>query len=118
MSQILVVDDEQEILDSTGDLLRECGFDVAVVQRAEEVVPAMQREEPGLVLHDYRMPGLDLARQIADIRSRPEFAHVRVVVFTASLVSLREAQRIGADACIEKPFDLETLLRVCRQALG
>jgi len=114
VKRILLVDDDREIVKSTAQLLRVFGYKVTVCVDADRVVEMMHSQRPDVVLHDVRMPGLDLRAQVRAIRDDPDIARVPIVLFTAVLSAKELAEEVGADDAIKKPFDSETLRRVLR----
>ncbi len=114
MKRILLVDDDRDVVKSTAQLLQAFGYKVTVCVDADRVVEMMHSQRPDVVLHDVRMPGLDLRAQVRAIRDDPDIARVPIVLFTAVLSAKELAQEVGADDAIEKPFDSETLRRVLR----
>ena len=114
MKRILLVDDDREIVASTAELLQAFGYEVTVCADADRVLEMMHSKRPDIVLHDVRMPGLDLRAQLCAIRDDPEVGQTLVVLFTAVLSAKELAEEVGADDAIEKPFDSETLRTVLR----
>ncbi len=114
MKRILLVDDDREIVKSTAELLEAFGYDVTTCADADHVLEMMRSQRPDVVLHDVRMPGLDLRAQLRAIHDDPDIGLVPVVLFTAVLSAKELAAEVGADDAIEKPFDSETLRRVLR----
>ena len=114
MKRILLVDDDREIVKSTARLLHAFGYKVTVCVDAGRVLEVMHSQRPDVVLHDVRMPGLDLRAQVRAIRDDPGIAHVPIILFTAVLSAKELAEEVGADDAIKKPFDSETLRRVIR----
>jgi two-component system, OmpR family, alkaline phosphatase synthesis response regulator PhoP len=112
VKRILLVDDDRDILGSTAELLRAFGYDVATCSDSDRVIEMMHSQRPDLVLHDVRMPGLDLRDQLRAIRDNPDLVHIPIVLFTAVLSARELAAEVGADGAIEKPFDPEDLRRV------
>jgi CheY-like chemotaxis protein len=112
VKRILLVDDDREIVKSTAQLLQAFGYEVTVCVDADCVVEMMHNYRPDVVLHDVRMPGLDLRAQVRAIRDDPDIARVPIILFTAVLSAKELAEEVGADDAIEKPFDAETLRRV------
>jgi CheY-like chemotaxis protein len=116
VKRILLVDDDREILQSTAELLRTFGYDVTTCIEAERVLEMMKSQHPDLVLHDVRMPGLDLRAQLRAIRDDSDVSHTPVVLFTAVLSAKELAAEVGADDAIEKPFDANALRRVIERS--
>ena len=114
MKRILLVDDDRDIVKSTAQLLQAFGYEVTVCIDADRVLEMMHRQRPDVVLHDVRMPGLDLRAQVRAIHDDPDIASVPIILFTAVLSAKELAEEVGADDAIEKPFDSETLRRVLR----
>ena len=114
MKRILLVDDDREIVASTAELLQAFGYEVTACADADRVLEMMHSKRPDIVLHDVRMPGLDLQAQLCAIHDDPDVGHTPVVLFTAVLSAKELAEEVGADDAIEKPFDSETLRRVLR----
>jgi CheY-like chemotaxis protein len=114
VKRILLVDDDRDIVKSTAQLLQAFGYEVTVCVDADRVMEMMHNQRPDVVLHDVRMPGLDLRAQVRAIRDDPNIARVPIILFTAVLSAKELAEEVGADDAIEKPFDAETLRRVLR----
>lgn len=68
MAKVLIVDDELSILRSTAALLDSFGHEVATCAQAADILQAIARERPDVLLQDVRMPGLDVHRLVAAIR--------------------------------------------------
>jgi two-component system alkaline phosphatase synthesis response regulator PhoP len=118
VKRILLVDDDREIVKSTAQLLQAFGYEVTVCVDADRVVEMMHSQRPDVVLHDVRMPGLDLRAQVRAIRDDPLVAGVPIVLFTAVLSAKELAEEVGADDAIKKPFSSETLRQVLRDCEG
>jgi two-component system, OmpR family, response regulator len=112
MKRVLLVDDDKDILGSTAELLRAFGYYVATCGDADHVIETMRSQRPDVVLHDVRMPGLDVRDQLRAIRDDPALTHIPIILFTAVLSAKELAAEVGADGAIEKPFDPEDLRRV------
>lgn len=80
------------------------GHEPSPCAKAENVLAMLMTELPHALLQDVRMPGLDLDRLIADIPADPRSRSLRIVISTASMDLDELAQRVGADAVLEKPF--------------
>jgi CheY-like chemotaxis protein len=72
---------------------------------------------PGLILLDMRMPVMNGWEFAREYRARHGRA-APIVVVTAAEDARARAQEIGADAWLEKPFDLDDVVRMVAQFLG
>lgn len=109
MKKILVVDDDEDIRETTGELLRLRGYEAVTVGRVDDVLRTMRATPPDLLLQDCHMPGLDLAALIGSMRSQPALRSVPVLLFTASIEAEGFWRAVGADGMIRKPFDADEL---------
>jgi two-component system response regulator MtrA len=106
---VLVVDDDDDIADSIGDVLRGGGYEVQQVGDGHSALEAAARVRPALVLLDWRLPnepaGSALVRKLRDA-----IGHVPVVVLSADPQSLQEARAAAVSDYLPKPFDVKDLL--------
>ncbi len=116
--RILVVDDEQELVQTLLERLELRGLSAEGVTRGPDALQKLRRGSFDVVLVDVKMPGmggLELLREIR--RTRPQLA---VVLLTGhgSAQLAEEGLRLGASAYLMKPVKLEALLEILRDASG
>ena len=108
---VLVVDDDDDIADSIGDVLRGGGYDVAQVGDGTAALVAAAHVRPALVLLDWRLPsepaGSALVRKLRDACGPTP---VPVVVLSADPQALQEARAAAVSDYLPKPFDVNDLL--------
>ncbi len=109
--QILVVDDEPDVRESTRFLLESWGYGVATAENGAVALDLLQHGlRPGLILLDLAMPVKDGFTFRREQLAEPELARIPVVVFSAYRDLLdRRAQALRPLACLPKPLDIETL---------
>jgi len=114
--RVLYVEDDERLARLTTQYLNTHRVEVHVVGRGDQVVPAVLRVRPDVVLLDLMLPGsdgLDVCRQL---RARTD---VPIIMVTART---EEADRVlglegGADDYVPKPFQSRELLaRIRAQA--
>jgi PAS domain S-box-containing protein len=112
--KILVADDEEEICETLGDILRAQGHEADLVSDGRAALARLARESYDLILSDLRMPGLDgrgLYRALK--QEHPEMLD-RLAFITGDTLSA-EIQAFLAEtraACLEKPFLPEDVLQL------
>jgi DNA-binding NtrC family response regulator len=114
--RVLVVDDEEEIRESLGFLLRSEGFNVEAVSNGEECIQAIEADSYDLVLLDLMLPGrsgLEVQKQISAIDPA-----LPVVIITAMAVieTAVEAIRSGAYDYVTKPWNNDKLMAIVTNA--
>ncbi len=80
--QVIVVDDQADLGEYTGRLLRRFGHQVFVFNSAQAVLDALERMRPDLILSDIGMPDMDGYELAARIKQRPALDHVVLAALT------------------------------------
>jgi DNA-binding NtrC family response regulator len=118
MSDILLVDDEKDVLDTIKTALEGSGFMVHGFTNPEKAVAHIRKgcKHCKILVTDVRMPqmsGFEVARQINNLR--PD---MKIVIMTAFEMHLSEVQTVlpsvKADDFITKPFPPSRLMRIVR----
>ncbi|EHQ28885.1 response regulator transcription factor [Mucilaginibacter paludis] len=117
MSQILVCDDEQEILDITRLILEDAGHQVIAVIDSGAVASLIEQEQPDVLLIDLWMPGLSGDQVVRQLRNNGSMRHIPIVVISASKEGKEIAYAAGADDFLEKPYDIDDLVAIVEKQL-
>lgn len=107
---ILVVDDERSIRDLMHEALLDADYTVETAASGVEAWHAMALRRPDVLVLDLMMPELNGRDLMARMQADPHLGQVRVVLVTATYDAASEAERVGADAWLSKPFAIEALL--------
>jgi signal transduction histidine kinase len=106
-SRVLVVDDDNDVRQMTGEMLAERGYAVELVSTAEEALVVIQRDASfDVVLVDYIMPGMngvDLIERLQRIRPG-----LRTLLMTGH-ADMGDDETVVTDSIIRKPFNVATL---------
>ncbi|MEL6204622.1 MAG: sigma-54 dependent transcriptional regulator [Pseudomonadota bacterium] len=119
MGDILITDDERDIRELIGDILRDEGFSVRLAGNAEQCMGELRDEPPALMildiwLKDSRMDGIDILKHVK--REMPEIPVV-IISGHGNIEIAVAAIKQGAYDFIEKPFNIDQLLVVIRRAM-
>jgi len=117
-ARILVVDDEDEVRLSLRRMLESAGYEVLEASDGQEAMKVCRSRPLDLVITDIFMPGQEGMETIQALRR--EFPTLKVIAITGKTpeVYLKTARLLGAQATLEKPLRLETLLEAVRAVLG
>lgn len=105
---VVVAEDYPDISQLVGDLLRDEGYDVEVVDRGTDVIDAVLRHRPCLLLLDLSLPDMPGNEVLHQLTQNPNTRDVPVVVVSAYTERLERAPMVRA--VVNKPFDIGTLL--------
>ncbi len=114
--KVLIAEDDDIVRDVIVKFLTDEGYSVVVANNGLEAVKMLRLEDIKLVLSDLRMPGADGMEVLrSSMRINPNIA---VVIITAygTLDTALEAMNEGAYDYIVKPFVMQQLLLVVRNA--
>src|ERR1700720_4769669 len=119
--KILVADDNSNIQKMVGLALKDHGIDVVAVGNGEAAVRKISDIRPDLVLADVFMPvrnGYEVCKYVKDDRT---LCHIPVILLVGAFDPLdeQEAQRVGADGVLKKPFvPPDPLIAMVKSALA
>jgi CheY-like chemotaxis protein len=119
MANILLVDDDRDVVECFGDLLREDGHEVRTAGTGKEGLQVLRAAPlPDAVVLDVDMPLLDgpgMAHQMVVHDAGEE--HIPVVLLSARLDLRQIAERMGTPYFASKAGDPENLLATINRAL-
>ncbi len=112
--RVLMVEDNQDILESSCELLSMAGFEVQGVSTGSEALEKAPAFDPNVVLLDVGLPGLsgyDVARRLRDM---PQFVSTLLIAITGYDTPEARAQSAAAgfDNHICKPVNFDELVKL------
>lgn len=119
VSNILIVDDEEEIRTLCRAVFAPAGIRCDVAASGVEALNALASQPYDLVLLDMAMPGLSGQEVCRRLRDCPPTANLKIVIFSGHLTAeeLAAMLAIGADDYITKPFSIVELAARIKAAL-
>ena len=108
--RILVVDDEPMVRDTLAQVLSDEGYVVDVAAEGTHALDRVHAARPDAILLDLMMPGMNGRQFLQALRDDPTYGAVPVLIMTAVHGLEINLSSIGANAVVEKPFDVDDLL--------
>jgi len=110
--KILVIDDEEDILTETKEILEKKGFSVFAAPDSDKALEIFQRERPNICLIDIHMPRsrLDGIEVLEEIRKLDKTSYCIMVTRVDDKEKIEAAKRLGANRYVLKPFNYHELL--------
>lgn len=115
--QVLVVDDEQGVRTSLRRALEEEGFSVRTVSSGRAALQQTEEAEPDVAVVDLKLgdsSGLDVLRDIK--RRSPRTVTIMISAY-GDVSDVVSAMKLGAEDYVQKPYDLDEMVRCVRQTL-
>ncbi len=115
--RILIIDDEPGIVEEVSSFLTEEGYEISTADTAGDGIRKFESFRPDLILLDMKLPdqsGIEVLRIVK--KNSPS---TRVIVNTGYVDQkmIDEAEALGRDAFLQKPFNLERLLDEVQRVL-
>lgn len=119
MSNILIVDDEKDIRELIGDILKDEGYTVRLAANSDDCMAEINADAPSLMildiwLKDSRMDGIDILKTVK--RDNPDIPVV-IISGHGNIEIAVAAIKQGAYDFIEKPFNIDQLMVVVSRAM-
>jgi DNA-binding NtrC family response regulator len=114
--KLLIVDDEVQFLESIAKRLELRGFDVEKAKNGDEAIEAARHGRFDLALVDLRMPGMDGQEVLEILKAEHKYLEVIILTGHGSIDSAVECTKLGAFGYLSKPYELEHLLEVLKEA--
>jgi DNA-binding response OmpR family regulator len=110
---LLVVEDDVLLLRPIQRAAAELGIDVLHAATGEEGIRFAGERQPDLILLDLGLPDMDGARVLGCLKSTPDTVSIPVIIYSGRTDHEEriESFRFGADDYLEKPFDMDMLMR-------
>lgn len=121
MAKLLVADDNSNIQKMVALALKDQGIEVVAVGNGEAAVRKIPDFRPDVVLADVFMPVRNGYEVCEFIKKNDKLSHIPVILLVGAFDPLdeQEAQRVGADGVLKKPFvPPDPLISMVKSALA
>ncbi len=111
--RVLVVDDDARILELFEDLLKRDGrFDIKTAGTGYDAGLLTESFRPHLIILDYMLPDVNGNVVCTRVREKPELADTKVLCVSGVIdqEGVKALMKAGANAFLQKPFNIETLM--------
>ena len=110
MFKILVIDDDVDLLFLGSSLLRQKGFTVFSLAKAEEIFPVVRSFQPDLVLLDVKLGEEDGRDICLRLKENSETRSIKIILYSAFPETSVEFSKYGADDFVLKPYEFNHLV--------
>jgi DNA-binding NtrC family response regulator len=114
--KLLIVDDEEQFLNSIAQRLEMRDFEVAKASRGAAALELARKEKFDLALVDLKMPGIDGKQLLGILKQEHRYLEVVILTGHGSLESAVECTKLGAFGYLPKPYELDELITVLKDA--
>ena len=97
MFKILVVDDDEDLLFLGTSMLRQKGYDVFALAKAENISEVIRTFQPELILLDIKLGEADGRNICLALKNDPQTKQIKVILYSAFPETSIDVSRYGAD---------------------
>lgn len=116
-TQVLIVDDEPDVIRGFERIFANEPFRILAANSGEEALRVFQDKRPEVVVMDLRMPGMDGLQTLRAMRRQEPRTLVVLMTAYGTTQTVIEAMKAGAYEYIQKPFNIEKIRQVVREAV-
>ena len=116
--RILIVDDQEEILESLGAILVDEGHEILRAGDGQEALHIVQDDSPDVVFLDIWIPGIDGMQTLKAIKRIDPSCSVVMMSGHGTIETAVKAIKLGATDYLEKPINLEDVLHLVQKAIS
>jgi two-component system response regulator MprA len=120
VQKILIAEDEPALREVLAIWFGRSGYEVVTAEDGEEACELAAAERPDLVVLDLMLPRRDGYTVLFHLRGRDETRNTPVIFISAEPVKGHDeiARSLGAQGFLAKPFRLEDVLALARDAIA
>lgn len=113
MKKILIVDDEQDIVESLQFVLEAAGFECHCAYNGEEGLNLAKQILPDLIILDVMMPKINGYKICRLLKYDNKYKNIPILMVTARSQDEDKliGEETGVDEYITKPFDLDEIVK-------
>ena len=109
-AKVLLVDDEQDFLETLSNRLEMRGLKVSAVTSGEQAISEARQQDYDAIVVDLAIPGIDGLETLKRIKADNPNAEIIILTGHASVQSRVEAMKLGAGDFLQKPVELTELM--------
>jgi len=115
---VLVVDNDKDFCQVISDVLKQAGIKVNIAYNGESALAKVKKHRYDLMLLDYKLPGISGLTVLEKIHQiRPSLKTIMISTFGDASTRAR-AKELGAYAFLDKPFNIDKMVKVVKKALN
>jgi len=113
---LLIVDDEEQFLQSITKSLQVRDFNVIAVNRGEKAIEAARKNPIDVALVDLKMPGINGEETLKALKAEHRWMEVIILTGHGTIDSAVECTKSGAYSYLQKPCSLDELMESLKDA--
>ncbi len=119
MKKILIIDDEQDIVETVAFMLKGKGFETVCAYDGEEGLKLAKEVNPDLIILDVMMPKINGYKICRLLKYDNKYKNIPIIMVTARGQEEDKliGEETGADEYITKPFEFDDILSAIQRLI-
>jgi len=113
---LMIVDDEEEFLNAIRRSLEVRDFNVITANRGEKAIELAKKNPVDIAIVDLKMPGIDGLETLETLKKGHPWMEIIILTGHGTIDSAVGATRSGAYSYLQKPCELDVLMKVLIKA--
>lgn len=113
--KILILDDDPVVTLSCKRILGAEGYSISTVDKGEEALNKLSKEDFDLLISDVKLPGMSGMEVLKEARVIKPQTDVVIITGYPTLEDAKESTRLGAQQYLEKPFTPDFMINVAKK---
>lgn len=116
---LLIVEDKQDLREFLKEALKDKFKRIHQAENGLDALQIIKQEQPDIIVSDVMMPHMNGYQLCKEIKDNLNISHIPVILLTARADSESQmlGYKLGADAYLAKPFEMEMLLSVIQNQM-
>ncbi len=110
-TDVVLIDDDPMIRFLVQEYLSAFNYSVTAYEHGGSALEGLKEVTPRVILLDLQMPLMNGFEVLEQLRGDPNLANVKVVMLSANASDAPRLGTLQPDAYLEKPFQMDALLR-------
>ncbi|MFK5986037.1 MAG: sigma-54 dependent transcriptional regulator [Pseudomonadota bacterium] len=116
-TNVFFIDDEHHLRLANEQTLELAGYSVELFEKAEDALPKLDAQWPGVIVCDIRLPGMDGKKLLQEAQKLDSELPVILITGHGDISMAVDAIQMGAYDFIEKPFSADRMVETVKRAL-
>ncbi len=116
MPKILVVEDDKDMSRIISSILKEEGYKIDRAYDGEQAIKKIKAKDYNLMILDYKLPDINGINVLKEVRrTKPSLKVIMISAYGSPSIK-STAKKLGVYRFLDKPFDLNRLVKVVKDA--
>ena len=115
--RLMILDDDKDILDVMQQIFSGEGYEVKIIENADNIFNDIKNYQPDIILLDYILNGINGGEICHQLKINEETCTIPIIIVTAYSKVINSLGDYGCDSFVSKPFEITELVQQVNEQL-